>query len=43
MHPTISYICVYNDEQQLNSLLLKLLTNINGGGGGGKTARYPIG
>ena len=42
MHPTISYICVYNDEQQLNSLLLKLLTNINGGGGG-KTARYPIG
>lgn len=41
MHPTISYICVYNDEQQLNSLLLKLLTNINMGGG--KTARYPIG
>ncbi len=32
MHPTISYICVYNDEQQLNSLLLKSLININGGG-----------
>lgn len=31
MYPTISYICVYNDEQQLNSLLLKSLIDTRGG------------
>ena len=33
MYPTVSYICVYNDEQQLNSLLRDSLIKVKKGGG----------
>ena len=35
---TVSIICVYNNREQLDDMLVKSLININigGGGGGGK-------